>query len=120
MKNFYCELLIAYKLTGVQNYRNAAILNTDFMLDANPMGTMRTAAIDLAHPIDINHEVSETGSMIEPVPGIKIYRIPGGGIYLELRDEPGDQPIWQALSILSVTSRILCPGLDGAGKYIRV
>ncbi len=68
-------LLIAHALTGDEKYRRAAILNTDFMFGANPMGMCWTTGIGSAYPVNIQHEVSEKDGIADPVPGITIFGI---------------------------------------------
>ena len=85
MTNTGRALLIAYTLTGNQKYRAAALLNFDFMLGANPMGMSWTTGLGYTYPVDIQHEVSETDGIADPVPGITIYGVTGG-MYTDLRD----------------------------------
>ena len=76
--NFNRCLFIAWQLTGDEKYREAIILNTDFMLGANPMGMSWTTGIGYVYPIDIQHANSERDGLMDPVPGITIYGITGG------------------------------------------
>jgi hypothetical protein len=83
-------LWIAHALTGDEKYRRAAILNTDFMLGANPMGMSWTTGVGHAYPVNIQHEVSATDGIADPVPGITVYGITEG-VFRELR-----QNVWQS------------------------
>lgn len=91
MTNFNRSLFIAQKLTGDKKYRDAAIANTDFMLGANPMGMSWTTGIGFVYPTDIQHEASENDNILDPVPGITIYGITGGPVYLKFREN-----VWQS------------------------
>ena len=56
---------------------DAAILNFDFMLGANPMGMSWTTRLSYV-ATDIQHEISQKDGIHDP-PGITIYGITGGG-----------------------------------------
>ena len=75
----------AFALSGNQKYRDAAILNMDYMLGANPMGMSWTTGLGYAYPVNIQHEVSMTDGIADPVPGITIYGITGA-MYSALRN----------------------------------
>ncbi len=92
MTNFSRALFIAYKLTANKKYRDAAILNADFMLGANPMGMAWTTGIGFVYPIDIQHGPSGRDRIFDPVPGISIYGITGAPIYRKFRET-----VWQSL-----------------------
>ncbi|MFC1805946.1 glycoside hydrolase family 9 protein [Planctomycetota bacterium] len=77
MTNRGRALLIAWQLTGDARYRDAAILNADFMLGANPMGMSWTTGLGFVYPIDIQHANSENDGILDPVPGITLYGITG-------------------------------------------
>lgn len=83
-------LLIAYALTGEEKYREAAILNFDFMLGGNPMGMSWTTGIGYTYPVNIQHEVSAEDGIADPVPGITIYGVTGG-MYRALKET-----VWQS------------------------
>lgn len=93
MTNFNRALFIAYHLTGDLKYRDAAILNMDFMLGANPMGMSWTTGLGIVFPVDIQHEMSETDGIYEPVPGITIYGITGAPIYHKFRENVWQSPV---------------------------
>lgn len=76
--NFNRCLFIAWQLTGDPKYREALILNSDFMLGANPLGMSWTTGIGFVYPVDIQHHNSETDGLMDPVPGITLYGITGG------------------------------------------
>ena len=76
--NFNRCLFIAWQLTGDEKYRETMILNTDFMLGANPMGMSWTTGIGFSYPVDIQHANSENDGFMDPIPGITIYGINGG------------------------------------------
>jgi len=77
MTNAGRALLIAHALTGEAKYRDAAILNFDYMLGANPLGMSWTTGLGYAYPVEIQHEVSMTDEIDDPVPGITIYGVTG-------------------------------------------
>ncbi len=83
-------LLIAFALTGDEKYRDAALLNMDFMFGGNPMGMSWTTGIGYVYPTDIQHTVSRDDGIADPVPGITIYGITGG-VYPALREQ-----VWQS------------------------
>lgn len=89
--NFNRCLFIAWQLTGDAKYRDAMILNTDFMLGANPMGMSWTTGIGYVYPIDIQHHNSETDGIMDPVPGITIYGLNGG----QAMHYKGREYIWE-------------------------
>ena len=90
MTNRGRALLIAWRLTGEAKYRDAAVLNADFMLGANPMGMSWTTGLGFVYPIDIQHANSENDGILDPVPGITLYGITGG-MFRDLR-----LGVWQA------------------------
>lgn len=92
MTNAGRALLIAYSLTGDPKYREAAILNFDFMLGANPMGMSWTTGLGYTYPVNIQHEVSMTDGIADPVPGITIYGI-NGAMYSALRNTVWRSPV---------------------------
>ncbi|MES9884957.1 MAG: glycoside hydrolase family 9 protein [Sedimenticola sp.] len=93
MTNFNRALFIAYKLTGDHKYRDAAILNTDFMLGANPMGMSWVTGIGFVYPVDIQHAMSGIDEIYDPVPGITIYGITAGSIYHKFRKDVWQSPV---------------------------
>lgn len=104
MANAGRGLLAAYALSGNQKYRDAAILNMDYMLGANPMGMSWTTGMGYIYPTDIQHANSEKDGIADPVPGISIYGVTGG-MYTTLRDT-----VWRSpggvLSILPVDFKV--------------
>ncbi len=84
-------LLIAYNLTGDNKYRDAAILNLDYMLGNNPMGISWTTGLGYVYPIEIQHAVSELDGIPDPVPGITIYG-QTGGMFQELKTTVWESP----------------------------
>ncbi|MEX0776281.1 MAG: glycoside hydrolase family 9 protein [Phycisphaeraceae bacterium] len=93
MTNYNRLLAIALQLTSQLKYRDAMIANIDFMLGANPMGMSWTTGLGLVYPIDLQHEVSETDGIWDPVPGLTLYGVTGGPIYHQFR-----QTVWQSPS----------------------
>ncbi len=91
MTNAGRALLIAHALTGESKYRDAAILNFDFMLGANPMGMSWTTGLGQTYPVNIQHEVSMTDGIADPVPGITLYGITGA-MYGALRNTVWNSP----------------------------
>jgi endoglucanase len=85
MTNYGRSLLIAHALTGDRKYRDAAILNCDFMLGANAMGMSWTTGLGQVYPIHFQSGASQTDGIPDPIPGITIYGI-NGGMYYKLRD----------------------------------
>lgn len=89
--NFNRMLLIASSLTDDKKYRDAALLNMDFMYGANPMGMSWTTGIGYVYPVDIQHAVSDDDKFLDPVPGLTIYGITGG-MYSDLRHKAWAAP----------------------------
>jgi endoglucanase len=90
MTNYSRAELLAWHLTGTPALREAAVQNADYALGANPMGMCWTTGLGYTYPIDIQHENSETDSILDPVPGITVYGTIGG-MYYNLRTQA-----WQA------------------------
>lgn len=90
MTNAGRVLFIAYALTGAEKYREAAILNFDFMLGGNPMGQSWTTGLGYTYPVNIQHEVSSVDGIADPVPGITLYGVTGG-MYRALKET-----VWQS------------------------
>ena len=78
-------LLLAYKFTNNIKYKEAAILNFDYMLGVNPMGMSWTTGLGKVYPVVLQHETSQMDNILDPVPGITVYGITGGS-YAELRN----------------------------------
>ncbi|MBX3177024.1 MAG: glycoside hydrolase family 9 protein [Candidatus Hydrogenedentes bacterium] len=91
MTNAGRALLIAHDLTGDARFRDAAILNFDFMLGANPMGMSWTTGLGYVYPTDIQHEISQKDGIPDPVPGITIYGVTGG-MFRDLRETVWKSP----------------------------
>lgn len=85
-------LLQAWHLTGDARYRDAALCNLDHMLGANAMGMSWTTGIGSAYPAVLQHEVSETDGIDDPVPGITLYGIDGGPMNYVYRNNVWDSP----------------------------
>ena len=85
-------LLLAYKFTNNIKYKEAAILNFDYMLGVNPMGMSWTSGLGKVYPVVFQHETSQTDNILDPVPGITVYGVTGG-TYSELRNS-----VWQSPS----------------------
>ncbi len=73
MTNAAKVLLFAHHLTQDQKYKQAALLNIDYMLGGNATGTSWTTGIGFTYPIPIHHAVSDLDGILDPVPGIAIY-----------------------------------------------
>lgn len=86
------SLILAYELTGLSKYKEAAILNLDFMLGANPMGMCWVTGLGKVYPAVLQHDVSYRDGIDELVPGVTPYGITGG-MYSELRTK-----VWQSQS----------------------
>ncbi|MBI2425861.1 MAG: glycoside hydrolase family 9 protein [Candidatus Hydrogenedentes bacterium] len=85
-------LLAAFALTGNGKYREAAILNTDFMFGANALGMSWTTGIGSVYPVSIQHAVSEEDGIDDPVPGITIFGITAG-VNAQLKNEVWKSPL---------------------------
>lgn len=83
--NYGRSLLIAHALTGDCKYRDAAILNCDFMFGANAMGMSWTTGLGQIYPIHFQSGASQTDGIPDPIPGITLYGHTGGS-YQGLRD----------------------------------
>lgn len=100
MTNAGRALLVAHALTGEARFRDAAILNFDFMLGANPLGMSWTTGLGEVYPVNIQHEVSETDGIADPVPGITLYGITGANA-IALRDR-----VWRVPSAENPKERV--------------
>lgn len=115
------SLFLAYKLTNDIKYKEAAILNFDYMLGVNPMGMCWTTGIGQSYPVVIQHETSQTDNIVDPVPGIGLYGVTGG-TYLHMRTNcwtspsPSGQvefktpviPLWRGWSAHPVSNTKQC------------
>ncbi len=84
-------LLLAYQITHNKKYKDAALVNLDYMLGNNPMGMSWTTGMGYVYPIWIQHAVSEDDGIMDPVPGITIYGL-AGGIFYDLKKIAWDSP----------------------------
>lgn len=84
-------LLAAWALSGDAKYRDAAIVNVDFMLGANALGMSWTSGLGCVYPVRFQHAISEDDGILDPVPGITVYGLTGGPMYHQFRNT-----IWQA------------------------
>lgn len=66
-------LIIGWKLTGGNDYRQAALFNLDFHLGGNPLGMAQTTGIGRIFPTSIQDAESRADPVHEPVPGITTY-----------------------------------------------
>lgn len=73
MTNYGRALLIAHALTGQRKYRDAAILNFDYMLGANPMGMSWTTGLGQVYPVNIQSGTGQADGIPDPIPGITVY-----------------------------------------------
>ena len=71
-------LLLAHTLSPKAGFQDTAVLNLDYQLGSNPLGISWTTGLGSHYPIEIQHEVSETDGIIDPVPGISIYGVTEG------------------------------------------
>jgi endoglucanase len=78
MTNENRSLLLSYKLTTQSKYLEAAILNMDYMLGANPQGMVYTTGLGQSYPAILQHETSQFDGIDDPVPGIALYGQTGG------------------------------------------
>lgn len=85
-------LLQAYALSQDVRYRDTAICNMDYMFGANPMGMSWTTGIGFVYPTVIQHSVSETDAIDDPVPGITLYGLDGGTINYSVRNNAWSSP----------------------------
>ncbi len=103
-------LAIALRLTGDEKFRAAAVCNADFMLGCNPLGMCWTTGLGYVYPVDIQHEVSETDGIMDPVPGITVYGVTGGPMYYAFRRD-----VW-----LAAAGKESDPFLDPANRVVPV
>jgi hypothetical protein len=99
MTNMAQALLATYAFSGDQKYRDAAVLNSDYMLGGNPLGMSWTTGIGYVYPVVLQHANSQYDHIKDPVPGITVYGIAGGGMFSQFR-----KSVWQS------------PAPDGNGK----
>ena len=84
MTNQSRALLLASEASENHEYFNIATLNADFILGANPMGMSWVTGLGSVYPIEIQHDISNSDGIADPVPGIGIYGITGG-MYSDLK-----------------------------------
>jgi hypothetical protein len=88
-------LLIAWKLSGDIKYRDAALVNIDFDLGANPLGMCWTPGLGENHPVIFQHTTMP--------PGIRPYGISEGSYYddfhyVQIDDQRPEVPLWRQWS----------------------
>lgn len=117
MCNYGRALMIAYYITKDRKYRDAAILNYDFMLGANAMGMSWTTGLGQSYPVNIQSDLSRTDGIDDPIPGITIYGCTGGS-YLKLRTmiwefkgkifKTPKIPVWRKFSPHPMSNTVQC------------
>lgn len=72
-------LLMAWRLSGEEKYRAAALLLADWMLGANPMGRSLTSGLGKVYPVRIlSHPMwSRESRYVDPIPGLIPYAFTG-------------------------------------------
>lgn len=73
MTNQAKALIYAYHLTQDPKYKQAALLNVDYMLGGNATSMCWTTGIGFVYPNFIHDRVSAQDGILDPVPGIAIY-----------------------------------------------
>lgn len=69
---FAFDLIQAYKITGQENYKSAALDQLHFILGRNPLNLSQVTGVGsspVKHPY---HQLSEMGNFNEPVPGMLV------------------------------------------------
>lgn len=85
-------LLQAYTLTQNSTFRDTALANLDYMFGSNAMGMSWTTGIGFTYPAVLQHEVSDTDGIDDPVPGLSIYGLDGGPMHHTLRNNVWSSP----------------------------
>jgi len=75
--------LLAWRLTGQEKYRVAALLLADWMLGANPMGRSMTCGLGTVYPVRILSLPmwSRESQYVDPIPGLVPYTFTGRNNY---------------------------------------
>lgn len=76
--------LMAWRLTGEEKYRAAALLLADWMLGANPMGRSLTTGLGAVYPVRILSLPmwSREDQYVDPIPGLVPYTFTGKNNYV--------------------------------------
>jgi len=76
-------LLMAWRVSGEEKYRAAALLLADWMLGANPMGRSLTTGLGEVYPVRIlSHPMwSRESQYVDPIPGLIPYTFTGKNNY---------------------------------------
>lgn len=73
--NFARYLVLAYKLTGEEQYRTMALLNIDFHLGCNALGMVQTTGIGQRAAPTIQNIETRSDGILESVPGLTPYGV---------------------------------------------
>lgn len=65
--------IAAWRLTGDERFRNAALLSVDWMQGANPQGRVYTTGLGQNYVVHPLHLPSDSDGIADPVPGLTIY-----------------------------------------------
>ena len=68
-------LILSWKLTGDEKYRQWALLNADFLLGCNPLSMVQTTGIGDAYVPVVQDQETRRDGILDPVPGITPYGI---------------------------------------------
>jgi hypothetical protein len=71
--------IAAWRLTGDERFRNAALLSVDWMQGANPQGRVYTTGLGQNYVVHPLHNPADTDGIADPVPGLTVYG-PGLGV----------------------------------------
>lgn len=107
-------LLQAYALTQNPVFRDTALANLDYMFGSNAMGMSWTTGIGFTYPAVLQHEVSDTDGIDDPVPGLSVYGIDGGPMHHTLRNN-----VWSSPSNAANSSQQVFFADPGAPFYRR-
>lgn len=66
-------LLQAHHVSGLSDFKEVALYNTDYQMGTNPQGMMWTTGSGFVYPIHIQHTISEEDPIMDPFPGIVPY-----------------------------------------------
>lgn len=69
--------ILAWQVTGQEKYRSSALLLSDWMLGANPMGRTFTTGLGKVYPVRLLSLPNNARGFVDPIPGITIYCFTG-------------------------------------------
>jgi endoglucanase len=79
-------LAIAHRLSPDPEIEQAITRNLHYMFGCNPMGMSWTTGIGEVYPVALQHAVSQSDGLADPVPGLTVYGVTSWHMYPQFRD----------------------------------